>query len=151
MVAFQFHLQSGKQKKVMWVRDDSHVVVEMVWCHYATASSSVAKVWDAVFTHFHANITVVQGIDCLACQDEFFVNNPLDIKENDEYALDFVLHLSCLFLASVSMDFTLSSPSTCLIITRVSTAPFLRCLQNLVLFLCWIHCESHHITSHNSK
>jgi hypothetical protein len=30
----------------------------------------------------------------LACQDEFFVNNPLDVKENDEHALDFALHLS---------------------------------------------------------
>jgi hypothetical protein len=25
----------------------------------------------------------------LACQDEFFLNNPLDVKENDEHALDF--------------------------------------------------------------
>jgi hypothetical protein len=24
----------------------------------------------------------------------FFVNNPLDVKENDEHALDFALHLS---------------------------------------------------------
>jgi hypothetical protein len=24
----------------------------------------------------------------LACQSEFFANNPLDIKENDEHALD---------------------------------------------------------------
>jgi hypothetical protein len=29
-------------------------------------------------------------IDCLACQDELFVNNPLDAKANDEHALDFV-------------------------------------------------------------
>jgi hypothetical protein len=27
----------------------------------------------------------------LVCQDEFFVNNPLDVKENDEHALDFAL------------------------------------------------------------
>jgi hypothetical protein len=25
----------------------------------------------------------------LACHDKFFVNNPLDIKENDEHAFDF--------------------------------------------------------------
>jgi hypothetical protein len=30
----------------------------------------------------------------LACQDEFFVNIPNDVKENDEHALDFALHLS---------------------------------------------------------
>jgi hypothetical protein len=33
----------------------------------------------------------------LACQDEFFVNNPLDVKENDEHAVDFALQLSHLF------------------------------------------------------
>jgi hypothetical protein len=27
------------------------------------------------------NVTAVCGIDCLACQDEFFVNNPLGVKE----------------------------------------------------------------------
>jgi hypothetical protein len=54
----------------------------------------VAKVRDEVFTHFHAvatKVTVVCRIDCLACQDEFFVNNPLDVKENVEHALDFDL------------------------------------------------------------
>jgi hypothetical protein len=29
----------------------------------------------------------------LACQDEFFVNNPLDAEANDEHALQFALHL----------------------------------------------------------
>jgi hypothetical protein len=43
------------------------------------------------------NITVVFGSDCLASQDEFFVNDPLDFKENDRHALDFALHLVCLF------------------------------------------------------
>jgi hypothetical protein len=33
----------------------------------------------------------------LAYQDKFFVNNPLDVKENDEHALEFVLHLSRFF------------------------------------------------------
>jgi hypothetical protein len=40
----------------------------------------------------------------LACQHEFFVNNPLDIKENDEHAFDFAFHLSHLFSVSVSFD-----------------------------------------------
>jgi hypothetical protein len=33
----------------------------------------------------------------LACQDEFFVNSLLHVKEDDENALDFAIHLSCLF------------------------------------------------------
>jgi hypothetical protein len=45
-------------------------------------------------------------LNCLACQDEFFVNNPFDVKENDPHVLDFALHLSRLFLVSVSLDFT---------------------------------------------
>jgi hypothetical protein len=50
-----------------------------VRCYYATASSFVAKVRGEVFVHFHAvavKVTVMCRIDCLACQDEFFVNNP---------------------------------------------------------------------------
>jgi hypothetical protein len=39
-----------------------------------------------------------------ACQDEFFVNSPLDLKENYEHALDFALHLFRLFSVSVSLD-----------------------------------------------
>jgi hypothetical protein len=42
----------------------------------------------------------------LACQNEFFVNNPLDVKENDEHAFDFALHLSRRFSVSVSLDFS---------------------------------------------
>jgi hypothetical protein len=40
------------------------------------------------------NLTVVCRIDCLACQDKFFVINHLDVKENDEHDLDFAFHLS---------------------------------------------------------
>jgi hypothetical protein len=61
----------------------------MVRCHDATTSSFVAKVQGEVFAYFHAvtvKRNVVCGIDCLACQDEFFMNNPLDIKENAEYS-----------------------------------------------------------------
>jgi hypothetical protein len=41
----------------------------------------------------------------LACQDEFFVNNPLDVKENDEHALDVAVHLSRLFPVLNSLKF----------------------------------------------
>jgi hypothetical protein len=33
------------------------------------------------------------------------VNNLLDVKENDDHALDFALHLSLFFLVSVNLDF----------------------------------------------
>jgi hypothetical protein len=35
----------------------------------------------------------------------FFMNKPLDVKEQDEHALDFALHLSHFFLVSVNLDF----------------------------------------------
>jgi hypothetical protein len=53
--------------------------------HDAKATSFVAKVWGEVFTHFNAvtvQVTVVCGSD-----------NPPYVKENDEHALDYVLHL----------------------------------------------------------
>jgi hypothetical protein len=56
---------------------------------------------------FSVKVTVVCGIDCLACQDEFFVSNPLDVKENDEHALDFDPHLSYLFQSRWVLTFPL--------------------------------------------
>jgi hypothetical protein len=53
-----------------------------------------------VLAHVYAvavNVTIAYGIDCLACQDVFFVNNRFDIKENDKLALDFAFRLSRLF------------------------------------------------------
>jgi hypothetical protein len=72
----------------------------MVRCRDETASSFVAKVRREVFTHFQAvavKVTVVYGINRLACQNEFFVNNPLDVNENDEHSLDFAPYFSNLF------------------------------------------------------
>jgi hypothetical protein len=65
MVVFQFYLQSGKQRKVGWVRDHSHVIFgkKISWwkmkceterCNVATARSFVAKVRCEVFAHFQA-------------------------------------------------------------------------------------------------
>jgi hypothetical protein len=42
---------------------------------FATKSSHI-------FMQSPQNFTVVCGIDCLACKDEFFMNNSLDVKEN---------------------------------------------------------------------
>jgi hypothetical protein len=46
-----------------------------------------------IYTQSPYNITVVCGIDCLVCQDELFLNNPIYVEENDGHAL----HLSRLF------------------------------------------------------
>jgi hypothetical protein len=64
MGAFQFYLQSGKQRKVGWVGDDSHVVFsqkfpgekgsETLRRRDATAISLVAKFQGIVFARFHA-------------------------------------------------------------------------------------------------
>jgi hypothetical protein len=65
IAAFQLYLQSGNQRKVGWVGDDSHVVfyqkfpgekgsVSLVCCGDTTANSLVTKVQGEVFTHFHA-------------------------------------------------------------------------------------------------
>jgi hypothetical protein len=88
------------------VRNDSHVVSGQkflgergrVRCDFVKQQAvSVAKVRGEVFAHFNAvvqNVTAVCGTDSSACQDEIFVNNSLDVKENDEHALDFAVHLS---------------------------------------------------------
>jgi hypothetical protein len=81
---------------------------ETLRSRHGIASSFFAKLLGEVFAHFHAVgvvCTVVWGIDCLACQDESFVNNPLGIKANYEHAYDFALHLSRIFTVSVSLDF----------------------------------------------
>jgi hypothetical protein len=46
------------------------------------------------FTQSLYNVTAVRRIGCLACQDKFFVNSPLNLKENDEHSLNFALQLS---------------------------------------------------------
>jgi hypothetical protein len=64
----------------------------------------------------------------LACHDKLFVNNPLDIKENDEHAPDFSLHLSCLLRSQwvwiFHFQLMLSSLNACLITAMVSVVLF---------------------------
>jgi hypothetical protein len=92
------------------VGDGSHVVsgqkfpgernqCEAVHYNDATASFSLARVRGEVLAHFHVVAVTHHSIrqNCLICQDEFFVNNPLYVKENDEHALDFALHLYTIF------------------------------------------------------
>jgi hypothetical protein len=77
---------------VEWVGEVLFLVKKIPWqqrkckqacCCDATTSSLVAKLQSKVFAQFHAvavKVTVVCGIDCLACQNELFVNNPLTLK-----------------------------------------------------------------------
>jgi hypothetical protein len=60
------------------------------------------------------------------------VNNPLDVKKNCKYDIDFVYHLSHLFSVSVSLDF----PCT-------THAFFPKCLFNHCQGLHHTFCEIH--------
>jgi hypothetical protein len=88
-----------------------------------------------ILTQSPWKITVVCGIDCLACQDKFFVNNPLDVKENDEHALDFAHHLSCLFWSRWIWTFPLGG---LLLSLRVVTVHFKKCILLCLWYLILI-------------
>jgi hypothetical protein len=47
-----------------------------------------------IFIHSSKIVTAVCGIDCLTRQDKLFVSSLLNVKEYDEHAPDFTLHLS---------------------------------------------------------
>jgi hypothetical protein len=117
MAAFQFYLQSGKRRKVVWVGttvilflvknsqgwvgDDSHVVSgekfpgergSVRWRDVMEQPVLLSPKFRVKSSHISTqsprNVTAVCGIDCSAYQDDFLVNNhPLDVKENDEFAL----------------------------------------------------------------
>jgi hypothetical protein len=106
MAAFQFYLQSGIQRKVGCVRTTvilflvniagekgSVRLCVVVMQQSVHLSPNFGAKCSHIFTQSPQNVTIVCGIDCLACQDKFFVNNSLDAKEKDENALDFALHL----------------------------------------------------------
>jgi hypothetical protein len=159
LAASQFYVPSKKQRNVGCVEKGSHVVFgetfpgergNVIQCAVLMLqpASFDAKVRGEVFEHFHAvtaNVTVVYGIECLAWQDEFFVNNPLDIKENDEHAIDVAFPPSRLFWSRRVWTFRvwlmLSSPSACLITVGISAALLPRFAQNLMIASCRIHRE----------
>jgi hypothetical protein len=95
----------------------------------------------------------------LACHDESFVNSPLDVKENDECALDIACRLSCffgldefgLFHSDTHLWFILSFPDTCPGIAQVSVTLFPRFAQNLMHIHCWIHHEIASDQMHDSN
>jgi hypothetical protein len=91
-----------------------------------------------IFTQSPQNVTAVCGIDCLVCQDEFFVNNPFHVKENDKHAFDSPLHLfpqsRRIWIFRVRL--ILSSLNARLIIARVYVTLFPRFEQNLIHTRC---------------
>jgi hypothetical protein len=106
----------GQVRQVESVGDDSHVVFdkknllakmcEMAHCHNATATTFIAKFR---YPHLHA-VTVkchssIQNW-LFGLYDEFFVKNPLDVKENGEHARDCSSPVSP-FSVSVSLDFSI--------------------------------------------
>jgi hypothetical protein len=169
MGAFQFRLLSGKQRKVgclqptvilFWIKKLSVEKGSVSRCFVMMQQSVFlspklgAKSWP-IFMQSPQNVTVVCGIDCLDCQNELFVHNPLDVKENDEHALDFDLRPSLPFSHSVSLALRvwlmLPSPNACLIIARVSVQLFPRFAQNLMILLCGTHREIAPSRIHDSK
>jgi hypothetical protein len=103
-----------------------------VRCCDETDCSFVVKVHDEVFAHFKQlqyNVTVVCGIDCLACQDKFFLMS----KKMTSMLL-------ALLFTGLS-EFGLSSPNAGLIIAKLSVTLFAGFAQNLMVLLCWIHCK----------
>jgi hypothetical protein len=160
MMAFEFYLQSGKQRKVDSVGNDTYIVfgkkfpgengsvrlcVVMMQQPVLPLPKFGAKS-SHIFTDMALNVTAVCGIDCFVCQGELFMNNPFDIKGNDEHALGFAFHLFRPFSLSVNLTFyvrlMLSSPNACLIIARISVALFPKFERSLMLFLCVIRCET---------
>jgi hypothetical protein len=91
------YFQSGKHEKLQGAKSETPCWKRKCETrHNAAASSLVAKVLDQAFTQLPWNIAVCR-IGYFAYQAEFFVNSPLDVKENVEHSLDFALHLSHLF------------------------------------------------------
>jgi hypothetical protein len=136
MAASQFYFQSGKQKcRVGEGRHSCSFWLQiLLWkgkrktvrCRAATASSSVAKVRGEVFAHFQA-VAVKRHSSICPARANFFCENPLNLKENNEHVLDFVLHLPRLLSVCPEPSMPFKHPCTahaCLIIARVSAALF---------------------------
>jgi hypothetical protein len=149
MVAFQFYFQQEKHRNVGWVEGATVMLYlvknslvkskcETVHCCDATESSFVAKV--QIFAHFHAVW-------------------PARTSSLWKIPRCHIKWWACPWLCSstvspFSVSVTLDFPSTahaCLIIERVPVELFPRFTQNLMLFLCRIHCEIVSDQTHDYK
>lgn len=83
----------------------------------------------------------------MASQDEFLVNSPVGIRENDANGLDFALVPSRLFgLGQFGLShptprvrLTRSFPNVCLINDRFSVVLYLRCAHSMMRARCRVH------------
>jgi hypothetical protein len=119
---FSFIFDRGN-REVGRVGDDGHVFCQrfpgekevwdgaLSWCNSQFFCHQSSGRILRTFSLSPYNFTVVWRIDCLDCQDELFVNKPLDMKENDEHALDFALHPTRLFLSRWVWTFPLGAHS----------------------------------------
>jgi hypothetical protein len=160
MAAFQFYLQFGKQRKVGWVGNNSHAV-------FGQNSLIKKELWDGTLSSCNSEFFYRQSsrrslrifsrsgrkvsqnyveLILWATRTNSFVNNPFDVKENYEHALDFAFHLFRLFRSRWAWPFRvrlmLSSPNARLIIARVSVALFQRFAQTFMMFFVGSIAES---------
>jgi len=82
--------------------------------------------WGAISSHFFTqspqNLAVEPGIHSSACWDKLFVQNPLDVKESDDHALEIAFHLYGLFWPWWRGAFPLGGLSLCLRVVTVNPA-----------------------------
>jgi hypothetical protein len=121
-------------------------------CSIATASSSVAKVQVEVFAHFHEGAAERRSTirNCVVYDDEFFVNNPVDVKENDELVVGYSLRLSRPFRSRRICPFPFQKPCTveCLSALRGSPSQFFRDSHKMWCTLAFgSRAKSHHARS----
>jgi hypothetical protein len=161
MAAFQFCLQLGnREKKVWWGTTVMLFLVKYSLVKKGSVRGCVVLMQQQVLVspkfgaNFHA-ITVKYHSSMRNWLLGLLGWIHCDVKENDEHALGFALYHSCLlwfwWVWTFCVQLMLSFPKTCLIIARVSVTLFPRFAQNLMLFLCWVHCEIASGQMHDSK
>jgi hypothetical protein len=144
----------GQVRRIGWVEDDSHVFGQklpgkkgrvklyVVMQQPILLSPNIGAKSLHNFTQSPLNVTIVCGIDCLVCQDEFCVNNsPLMLKK----MFSMILTLFYTFLAFSALgELRLSVYGSYffpeLFISRISVALFPRFSLNLTFF-CRIRSE----------
>jgi hypothetical protein len=157
MAAFEFYLQSRKQRKVGWV--GTTVMLDLV-------KNSLVKeeVWEMakslyIFMQSLYNITVLCTIDCLACRDKFFLSNPLDVKKKWR-ACSWLCPSPVLpFSVLVNLDVPFKHPCTAHAFFPKCSSSHCQCLchtfseisQNLMHTCCRIHRDITSGQMHDSK
>jgi hypothetical protein len=125
MEAFQIYLQSGNQRNVGCVGDVSYVVFGQKF----PGGKKEGSIRREVCAHLHA--VIVKGQSSMwnwlfGLPERVLREQSLDIKENEEHALDFALQLSRLFrsrwVLNFRVRFSLSTSNVCLIKARISVA-----------------------------